>query len=321
MRQTVLVTGAAGFAGSHLLDLLDAEPNIDVIAWRRPGERLPPGRSEAALSWVTIDLRDRSAVADAIADARPALIYHLAGAAHVGAAWACTADALSVNALGTHHVIDAARRAGLRPRVLIPSSAYVYQPSDQAITEDTPVRPNSPYGVSKLAQEMVGTKACEYESIPVTIARAFNHVGPRQDAGFSTSSFARQIARIEAGKMAPVMEVGNLSARRDLTDVRDTVRAYRAIAETGVAGRIYNVCSGVAYRVLDVLDGLLRLARVPIEVRVDTTRLRPTDTPVILGDATRLRHELGWTPLIPFDQTLRDLLEYWRGMVAVESSE
>jgi GDP-4-dehydro-6-deoxy-D-mannose reductase len=310
----ILVTGAAGFGGSHLLDALDTDPDIDVVAWRRPGEAVPPGRSEEG--WRALDLRNRDEVCEAIALARPAVIYHLAGAAHVGAAWARTADTLAINALGTHYVLDACRRHGLAPRVFIPSSAYVYEPSERAIREDAPVRPNSPYGLSKLAQEMAGLAAFEDAGIPVVIARAFTHVGPRQDPSFATSSFARQIATIEAGGAEPVLYVGNLSARRDLTDVRDTIRAYRLIVERGSPGAIYNVCSGVARPMSAVLDGLLAAARVPIEVHVDPARLRPNDTPLVLGDGTRLRQETGWQPRVPFERTLADLLDYWRAVVA-----
>lgn len=319
MTRRVLITGAAGFAGSHLLDLLTADPDLDLVAWRRPGEApyvpRPAGAAARPLRWLSLDLRDREGVAAAVADAQPAIVYHLAGAAHVGAAWARTSDALAVNALATHHVIEGARRAGLTPRILIPSSAYVYRPSEAAIGEDWPIGPNSPYGVSKLAQEMIGFRAWEDDGIPVVVARAFNHVGPRQDPSFSTSSFARQIATIEAGATVPVIQVGNLSARRDLTDVRDTVRAYRLIADHGRPGRVYNVCRGVAYPVSGVLDGLLRASRIPIEIRVDAARLRPSDTPVVLGDGARLREELGWRPAIPFEQTLGELLDYWRGAV------
>jgi len=323
MTDRVLVTGAAGFAGGHLLDRIERDPHVEIFAWRRPGEPLPAGRTDAdpRIHWVTLDLRDREAVTAAVADARPGLVYHLAGAAHVGDAWARTAEALEINALGTHYVIDALRWCGLRPRMLIPSSAYVYQPSDAAIPEDGPVRPDSPYGLSKLAQEMIGRKAAQRDGIPVVIARAFNHIGPRQASSFSTSSFARQIATIETGRAEPVMFVGNLSARRDLTDVRDTVRAYQLLLARGAPARVYNVCSGVARVVSDVLHGLLALARAPIEVRVDPARLRPGDTPLVLGDFTRLRDEIGWRPEIPFERTLQDLLEYWRAAVAVQSAQ
>ncbi len=309
----VLITGAAGFAGGHLLDLLEHDTGSRIVAWRRPGEALPRGRSEQGpISWVTLDLRQRDAVDAAVADARPDFIYHLAGAAHVGEAWKKTAQTLAINALGTHYLLDAVARVGLQPRILIPSSAYVYEASPNAIGEDGTVRPNTPYGLTKVAQEMVGLMAFEEHGIPVVISRSFNHVGPRQDPSFSTSSFARQIAMIEMGKAEPVLHVGNLTARRDLTDVRDTVRAYRVMIENGAPGRVYNVCSGVAHAVEDVLKALLGGARVPIEVRVDPARLRPNDTPIVLGDCRRLRDELGWRPQIPFEQTLRDLLDYWR---------
>ncbi len=318
VKRRVLVTGAAGFAGGHLLDLLDQDTSIEVVAWRRPGEPLPSGRTErgGSMCWETLDLRARDAVAQAVGAARPDSIYHLAGAAHVGAAWTKTGDTLAINALGTHYLLSAARRSGLTPRVLIPSSAYVYQPSDRAIDEDAAVRPNSPYGFSKLAQEMTGLKALHEDGIPVIISRSFNHVGPRQDPSFSTSSFARQIAEVEARRAEPVILVGNLDARRDLTDVRDTVRAYRTILERGTPGRIYNVCSGTAHTVADVLKGLLAAANTRIDVRVDPERFRPNDTPLVLGDARRLRDDLGWRPEIPFERTLEDLLDYWRSVVA-----
>jgi GDP-4-dehydro-6-deoxy-D-mannose reductase len=310
----VLVTGAAGFAGGHLLDVL-AGAGAEIVAWKRPGEALPRTPCAQQAAWVSLDLCDRETVAAAVADAAPDLIYHLAGAAHVGAAWTSTAETLAVNVLGTHHLVLGARRARLAPRLFIPSSAYVYRPSATAIDESAPVHPDTPYGLSKLAQELVGLRACEEDGLPVVVARAFNHIGPRQDPSFSTSSFARQIALIEAGQAEPVLHVGNLAARRDLTDVRDTVRAYRMIVERGTPGRIYNVCSGTAHPVGDVLQGLLRAAKVPIEVRVDSARLRPNDAPIVLGDCTRLRTELGWAPAIPFDDTLGALLEYWRGTV------
>jgi GDP-4-dehydro-6-deoxy-D-mannose reductase len=185
----------------------------------------------------------------------------------------------------------------------------VYKPSVRALREHDPLAPSDPYGISKLAQEMIGARATW---CPVLLARSFNHAGPRQSPSYVTSSFARQIAEIEAGLRDPVLQVGNLESRRDITDVRDTVRAYRRMIDAAVPGRPYNVCSGRAYRVADLLDRLIEMAAVHVRIEVDPTRLRPSDTPVLLGDPSRLQQDTGWRPEIPIDRTLGDLLEYWR---------
>jgi GDP-4-dehydro-6-deoxy-D-mannose reductase len=194
---------------------------------------------------------------------------------------------------------------------MIPSSAMIYRPAVEPLTEDHPIVPPSPYGLSKLAQELLGIRASTGR-VAVTIGRAFNHLGPRQDPGFAASGFARQIAEIEAGRREPEVVVGNLDARRDTLDVRDTVRAYRTILQHGQPGRPYNVSSGTAAAIGEVLEMLIARARVPVKVRVDPDRFRPNDLPVLLGDPRRLRDELGWSPVIPLSQTLDDLLAYWR---------
>jgi GDP-4-dehydro-6-deoxy-D-mannose reductase len=304
----ILVTGAAGFAGSHLLDLL-AGGNADIVAWHRPGGR--PPRLVPRTRWQAVDLLDRAQVADAIAGVRPSVVYHCAGAAHVGRSWDATESTFAINVRGTHHVLDALERANVVARVLVPSSALVYASASQALTEADPLVPNSPYGVSKLAQEMLAQRT--NGALAVAIARPFNHVGPRQDPHFVASGFARRIADIERGRWPPEISVGNLEARRDLTDVRDTVRAYQLIVERGQSGRPYNVCSGRALLIGDLLEMLLGRARVAIAVKTDPSRYRPNDTPLLVGDPSRLRDELGWIPAIPLEQTLDDLLEYWRG--------
>ena len=303
----VLVTGAAGFAGGHLVDLLAAE-GCDVVAWHRPGGH--PPRDVPRTRWEAIDLLDRAQVDAAVARLRPAAVYHCAGAAHVGRSWDSTESTFAVNVRGTHHLLDALQRAGAAGRVLVLSSALVYASADAALAETHELAPNNPYGLSKLAQEMLAARTDG--ALAVTIARPFNHVGPRQDPHFAASGFARRIADIERGRWAPEISVGNLEARRDITDVRDTVRAYRLILEKGEPGRPYNVCSGRALSIRELLDLLLARARVPIAIKIDPARLRPNDTPLLLGDPSRLRDELGWTPAIPLEQTLDDLLEYWR---------
>ena len=303
----LLVTGAAGFAGSHLLDLL-ASAGRDIVAWHRPGGR--PPRDVPRTRWEGVDLLDRTQVDDAVARTRPSAVYHCAGAAHVGRSWDLTEPTFAVNVRGTHHLLDALQRASVEARVLVLSSALVYASAEEPLAETHALAPNNPYGLSKLAQEMLAART--NGALAVTIARPFNHVGPRQDPHFAASGFARRIADIERGRWAPEISVGNLDARRDITDVRDTVRAYRLILERGEPGRPYNVCSGRALPIRELLDLLLARARVPIAIKIDPARLRPNDTPLLLGDPTRLREELGWTPTIPLERTLDDLLEYWR---------
>ncbi len=301
-----LVTGAAGFAGSHLLDLLVSQGR-DVVAWHRPSS---PPTAIRGIRWRSVDLLQPAQVDRAVQADRPDRVFHCAGAAHVGQAWDRTVDTLAANVLGTHHLLAALRRSAPDARVLIPSSALVYAPSNDAVSEQHPLRPVSPYGLSKLAQEMVGIGAVGGPR--VWIARPFNHYGPRQASSFVSSGFARQIAEIEAGCRPPEIAVGNLAARRDLTDVRDTVRAYTRILENGIQERPYNVCSGNAVPVSRLLDALLSRARVAIRVVVDPSRYRPNDIPIVLGDAQRIETELGWTPMVPVEQTLNDLLDYWR---------
>ena len=307
MSSEILVTGAAGFAGSHLTDLLVGS-GANVIAWHRPGGT--PPREHSSARWEAVDLLDQTQVQTAIERTRPSAVYHCAGAAHVGRAWDSTEGTFAINVRGTHHVLQALERSGIAARVLVPSSALVYATADEALTENHPLLPSSPYALSKLAQEMLGIRT--NGTLAVTIARPFNHVGPRQDPHFVASGFARRIADIELGRWAPEIAVGNLDARRDLTDVRDTVRAYRLILERGQPGRPYNVCSGRAISIRELLDRLIARARVPVTVKVDAARYRPNDTPLLLGDPGRLRDELGWTPEIPIERTLDDLLEYWR---------
>ncbi len=321
MPTPILVTGAAGFAGSHLLDLLTSGEPTDVVAWHRPGNGPGTGpafagRSPAefsAVRWQAVDLLDRDMVRRAIAELRPAHVYHCAGAAHVGKAWDATESTFAINVRGTHHLLEALADERVPCRVLVPGSALVYASADRPLREDDPLVPAGPYGVSKLAQEMLAPHA--RGRVDVLIARAFNHMGPRQDPSFAASGFARRIADIEAGRWIPEISVGNLQARRDLTDVRDTVRAYRAILERGDPCRPYNVCSGRAIAIGEVLEMLLARARVSVAVVPDPSRFRPTDVPLLVGDPGRIRRELGWTPEIPLERTLDDLLEYWRAQV------
>jgi GDP-4-dehydro-6-deoxy-D-mannose reductase len=310
MTETILVTGASGFAGGHLIDLL-LHDHERIIAWQRPGG--DPRREGLEVQWAAVDILDPDAVRRAIADTRPAVIYHCAGAAQAGQSWQHAASTLETNVLGTHHLLEAVRAAHLESRVLVPGSALVYRPSDRALAEDATIGPQSPYATSKLAQELLGVRAAHEDGLPVFLTRSFNHLGPRQDPSFAASSFARQLARIEAQRDPPVIQVGNLEARRDLTDVRDVVRAYREIVRRGRPGKVYNVCSQRAYPIAEILHRLVALSGVRADIQTDPTRMQRNDVPLLLGDATRIREDVGWAPTIPIDRTLADLLDYWRG--------
>ncbi len=288
------VTGAAGFVGSwltrHLRSSGDTVVGVDA----------------------DIDVRDGAAVKESLTSVAPDVVYHLAGLAHVGRSWEDPAPTFLVNALGTLNVLEAAVSCSDPPRVLVVSSAEVYGSAGGVqVTEDAPLRPVSPYASSKVAAEFLALQEHLGRGLAVVRARPFNHVGPGQSAEFVVSALARRIVAAERAGGAGV-PVGNLEAERDFTDVRDVVRAYRLLAERGRAGEAYNVASGQATTVRDVADRLAALATCRVELVPDRSLMRPVDVPVFLGDASRLRDETGWAPEIPLEQTLVDVLEYWR---------
>jgi len=306
-RPQVLVTGAAGFAGSHLVEHLAS--HFDVTAWARSQ---PPREVAHLAHWAHVDLLDRERVRAEVRNLRPRVVYHCAGAAHVAQSWKNTTVPLAGNVLTTHYLLDAIRRVGIPCRVLVTGSASVYAASSHPLDEHARVSPASPYGVSKLAQEQLGLRALAEDGIDVIVARAFNHTGARQSPAFAAAGMARQVAQIERGDVPPVIRVGNLEAQRDLTDVRDTVRAYALLMASGVPGTIYNVASGVGRPIRAILEGLVARSRAPVRIETDPALFRPNDTPLVVGDAQRLRAATGWTPRIGFDQMLDDLLDYWR---------
>jgi len=306
----VLVTGAAGFAGSHVVEALGGRE--DVVGWTH--HTPPPQDTAQFASWHRVDLLNRAEVRHEIARLKPSAVIHCAGAPNVTHSWRDTVTPLSANVLATHHLFDALRRAGTPCRVVVPGSATVYAASTAALTEESPIAPSNPYAVSKLAQEQLAFRAAHEDGVEVIVTRSFNHTGPRQSAAFAAPNMARQIALIEAGVAEPVIKTGNLDAQRDFTDVRDIARAYVALLRDGATSRLYNVASGTARVMRSVLDALVARARVNVRVEADPGLMRPSDTPIMLGDATRLRRETGWQPAIPFDRTLDDLLNYWRSV-------
>lgn len=324
MSGIVLVTGAAGFVGSHLVQRLSQLEHSRpvVVGWRRPNSpdrkrSSPPPRpfgDGPSVKWQEVDLLDRESVIEAIASLRPTAIYHCAGAAAVVGSWINTSQTLESNVRGTQYVLEGFAKAGHDARILIPGSALVYKPSPRAVREDDAVGPVSPYGLSKLAQEMLGQQFAG-EGLSVLFTRSFTHLGPGQDFLYAASSFAHQIARIEAGDAEPVINVGSLDARRDLTDVRDTVDAYLDLMAHGISGRLYNVCSGKAHKIGDVLNRLLEETQTPVQIQIDPDRVRLRDNTLLLGDPSRIREEVGWQPRIPLRETLRDLINYWRDVI------
>jgi GDP-4-dehydro-6-deoxy-D-mannose reductase len=308
-----LVTGANGFVGGHLVPrLLSADARVFGLV--RPGTS-----REAAFTAVEADLLDAAAVVRAVAEAAPDRIVHLAAQSSAKDSWQSPDATLRVNLLGLLNLLEAVRRAGLLPRMLVVGSAEEYgavSDASRAIDEDTPLRPCSPYAVSKVAQGYLALQYHLAHKLPIVRTRTFNHTGPGRGAGFAESSFARQIAEIEAGRREPVIHVGNLEAVRDFGDVRDVVRAYLMLIEEGEAGEVYNVCSGHGVRIGDVLDRLLALSSARVEIRTDPALLRPADVPVLVGDATKLRRATPWRPEIPLERTLADLLQHWRQRIA-----
>lgn len=299
-----LVTGASGFVGRHLTDHLRSLGD-EVIC----SDRASDGT----------DITDADAVRDLIGRVRPEVVYHLAGWADVGASWHSPVDAFRTNAEGTLNVLSAATEFSVE-RVLAVSSADVYgivEPSELPLTEESPLRPASPYAASKVAADYLGLQAWLGRQLPVLRVRAFNHLGPGQTDRFVASALASRIVRAE-NEGGETLTVGDLSARRDFTDVRDVVRAYRLLVEHGEPGEVYNVCSGVDLAVRDLADQLVSMARVPLRLEVDPDLLRPVELPVLRGSHDRLTAATGWEPRIDMATTLSDLLEDWRSRLVAD---
>jgi GDP-4-dehydro-6-deoxy-D-mannose reductase len=315
MAGPLLVTGAAGFVGGHLLDRLLADHD-SIVGWYRPGTD-PPGL-RAGVRWVPVEMLDRGAVSGAVAAVQPSAVYHLAGAAHAGQSWQRTLETYQGNVLATHHLLNALRSSVPGVRVLVSCSATIYKPLDRPLHEGDPLAPASPYATSKLGQEMLGIRAWEDDGMAVLIARAFNHTGPGQDPSFVAPGIARQIARIEAGRQEPVLRVGNLEPKRDLTDVRDVVRAYVGMMARALPGRPYNVCSGRHLSIRALVEAFVSRAKTKITLVQDPALYRPHDAPLLVGDHTRLTSDIGWTPQIPIEETVDALLADWRARMMSE---
>ena len=292
-----LITGGRGFVGTWLADHL-----------REQGDEV------VAIDY-EVDVTDPVVLLEAVTAAAPDAIYHLAALTHVGDSWKDPLQVLQVNVIGTAALLAAARQCGTDPRVLVTSSAEVYgavtDPSLMPLDELTPTAPLTPYAASKLAAEALIGQAFRGHGQEVIVVRPFNHIGPGQTPNFAVPALAKRI--VEADRRGDSsIAVGNLAARRDFTDVRDVVKAYRMLIESGTPGEVYNVCSGHDVAIEEIATTLLRLAGTSLEFKTDPALTRPVEVPVLRGDPTRLQHATGWKPEISLDQTLADVLEYWR---------
>lgn len=308
----ILITGATGFAGSHLVErLLAAGHDLFALHHRQTTHQALPVHER--LQSVEGDLLDEGSLITAVTTARPDIIYHLAGQAYPARSWDTPAQTLAVNSGGTANLLQAAVKWG-RPRLVVVTSAEIYgdiQPADLPLTEETPPQPRHPYGVSKLAASQLVQLYWQRYQLPVIEARPFNHIGPRQALGFVVPDFASQLAAIKLGQQPPTMSVGNLEAQRDFTDVRDVVRAYMLLAERGRPGRAYLICSGQPVSIHYLLTTLADLAGVEIDIAYDPARMRPSDTPSLYGSYARLQQDTGWRPEIHLRQSLADALADW----------
>ena len=315
----ILITGISGFAGSHLAEYILEKGKHQVfgtIKWRSKLDNIVGIQNKLKL--FECDVKDAFAVRTILAEVKPDYIFHLAAQSYVPFSWRAPVESMSTNVIGEINLFEAARELTPGARIHVAGSSEEYgmvYPDEVPIKETNPLRPLSPYGVSKVAQDLLGYQYFKSYGLHIIRTRAFNHTGPRRGDVFVTSTFAKQIAMIEKNKKPAVMKVGNLEATRDFSDVRDVVRAYFLSLDKGEEGEVYNIASGKGYKIKEVLNRLTSLSKVKVEIQVDKERLRPSDVELLIGSSEKIQKITGWKPEIPFDKTLKDLLDYWRERV------
>lgn len=315
----ILITGVTGFVGSHLAEycLKQGAEVFGTVFSHHLGDELK--RIESIKDKITLlecDLTNRVAVSRVMEKSKPDKVFHLAAQSFVPTSWKSPEDTLINNIISELNIFEVARDLGINPVTVLACSSEEYglvKENEVPIKEDNPLRPMSPYAVSKIGQEKLGYQYYKSYGLKTVLTRFFNTEGPGRGQDFVTSNFAKQVAEIEKGKREPVIYVGNLDAKRDFTDVRDMVKAYWLASEKCEYGEAYNVCSGRTIPIQSVVDILLKLSTVKnIQVKQDVARMRPSDVPVLLGDNTKFISATGWKPEIPFEKTMEDLLNYWR---------
>lgn len=312
-----LITGITGFAGSHLAEYLLQQKGIKIFGiyrWRSRTENIENIKNR--VKFYECDLRDAASTLEVIKKVKPDMIFHLAAQSYVPMSWTAPNETLTTNITGQVNIFEAVRMLGLKNcRIQLACSSEEYGmvlSSETPIKETNPLRPLSPYGVSKVAQDLLGYQYFMSYGLQIIRTRGFNHEGPRRGDVFVTSNFCKQVVEIEKGKRKPIIYVGNLNAVRDFTDVRDVVRGYYLTLRDGKPGEVYNICSGKGYKIKELLDMVLSFTNRQIEIKQDRSRLRPSDVELLIGDNTKVRKAVGWKPEIPFTKTMKDLIEYWR---------
>jgi GDP-4-dehydro-6-deoxy-D-mannose reductase len=315
----VFITGITGPVGSALADYLLTLDDVEVHGFKRWRSDVRPIEHLADRLFLHEgDIEDPFSVDRALARAAPDRIYHLAAQSYPSESWDAPATTFRVNVEGTLNVLEAVRRHAPETRVHIAGTSAQYgwvDPEETPITESHPMRPASPYGVSKVAAELAGLQYHDSYGLHVVVTRSFNHVGPHQGDRCSIQTFCRQMAAAEAGLQDPVIRVGNVETRRDFSHTRDVAKALWLLLERGTPGEVYNLCYGEATRIGDIVDLVRRKGAVQTEVLVEQSRLRPSDEPILFGDNSRLRDATGWAPRIAIEQIVEEILDYWRHRV------
>ncbi len=311
--ERALIIGAAGFVGNYLIEYL-AQMGVNEIHATKLNSELKNDKVVIH----ELDILDKESIVSLLYEVRPTHIFHLAAQSSVGVAWKNPGLTIDVNIKGSVNVLDAVRELFYTPRVLMIGSGEEYghiREDEVPITEENHIRPGNIYAATKACQNMIGSMYAKAYDMDLVQVRAFNHIGPGQASLFVVSDFCKQVAEIEKGLREPVMRVGNLKAKRDFTDVRDVVKAYYLLAEKGKAGETYNVGSGHAVQIRDILDEIISRSGREISVEVDANKIRPVDVPIIEADISKINSQTGWKPEIAIGRTIEDTLAYWRERV------